>query len=178
MRLRSMVPLYLCLATAAMACGSDTTQPTGVPSTVSFTYAGDRNGSYTTTGFIPDVRTGTLWTTKWATAGNFSSGTQGFTGVSASLPTSTGNQRLEISFPYAVTGTFPLSKANFDALIFDFNNGVSNGQIYFFNPGTVTVTSATADRVVGTFSGTAIDSVANKTIVVTNGSFDVHIGQP
>lgn len=177
MRLRSIVPLCLSLA-AVTACGNDSTQPTGEPSTVSFDYAGYRTGSYSAIGFLPDVRTGTRWTTAWASAGNFATIDSGYTGITASLPVGSGNHLLEIVIPFGVTGTFPLSAKHFDELIFDYKSGVSQGEIYTFIPGTVTVTSSTLERVAGTFSGTAVDTLNHRTINVTNGKFDVHIDQP
>jgi hypothetical protein len=178
MRLRAIVPLFLSLVAVAAACGKDATQPTGAPSTVSFTYSGDRNGTYSATGFEPDVRTGTRWTTPWASATNLNGTTQAYTEVLTSLPVSTGNQVTLFFFPYGKTGTSALSAAQGDQVVFDYKSGVSGGQVYFFNPGTVSVTSVTADRVAGTFSGTAVDTVNHRTLTVTNGSFDVHVNNP
>jgi hypothetical protein len=178
MRLRAIVPLFLSLVALVAACGKDATQPTGEPSAVSFTYAGYRSGGYSATGFPPDVRTGTRWTTQWATAGNFVLAAQPFTGITASLPVAGANHLVELAIPFGATGTFALSPTHGDALIFDFQSGVSNGVSYVFKPGTVTITSATSDRVVGTFSGTAVDTLTSRTITVTNGKFDVHVDQP
>jgi hypothetical protein len=175
MRLRVTVPLLVLLVALVTACGAESTQPTGEPSTVSFTYTGYRSGSYSATGFPPDVRTGTRWTTQWATAGNFATIDSGYTRISASRPADNGNHRLEIVIPFGLTGTFPLSAQHFDELVFDYRSGISNGEIYTFTPGTVTVTSSTPDRVVGTFSGTAVDTANKRTISVTSGTFDVHI---
>jgi hypothetical protein len=178
MRLRSTISLSLCLVTLVSACGGDATQPIGAPSSISFSYSGYRTGDYSASGFVPDVRTGTRWTMPWASAGNFATIDSAYTRISASLPASTGNHLVELLLPRAVAGTFPLSAVHFDEVIFDYKTGVSNGQIYSFTPGTITVTSSTAERVVGTFSGTAVDTLNKRTITVTNGKFDVHIDQP
>jgi hypothetical protein len=183
MRLRAIVPLLVSLVAVVTACGAESTQPTGEPSTLSFTYSGYRSGSYSATGFPPDVRTGTRWTTPWASGDNFTTADSGFTGLTASMPAGDANHIAAFVVPFGVTGTFALSAhahepISGDALIFNFKSGVSNGEVFLFSPGIITVTSSTADRVAGTFSGTAIDTVNHRTVTVSNGSFNVHIDRP
>jgi hypothetical protein len=174
MRQRVTSPVVLCLVALATACGPTDTQPAGDPSTVSFTYSGDRNGTFSVSGVRPDVRTGTLYTTPWASGNNLLFD-RTYTAINASLPSGTANHIMGFLVPAGETGTFTLSPEHFDELIFGYQSGVSSGQVYVFKPGTVTVTSATAGRVAGTFSGTAIDSSGSKTLTVTNGKFDVQI---
>jgi hypothetical protein len=183
MRLRAIVPLLVSLVAVVSACGAESTQPPGEPSTLSFTYSGYRSGTYSATGFLPDVRTGMRWITPWASGDNFSTVDSGFTGLTASMPVAGANHIAAFVIPFGVTGTFTLSahaheRIAGDALIFNFKSGVSNGEVFLFSPGTITVTSSTADRVAGTFSGTAIDTLNHRTVTVTNGSFDVHIDRP
>jgi hypothetical protein len=181
MRLRSTTSFVLAALVFAGSCTSESTEPTGDPSTLSFTYSGYRNGTYTVTGFQPDLRTGTLYVTPWASAVNFAINDQTFTEISSSLPAGPHVHVAQFVFPFGVTGTFPLGPAHADGLLYDglsFEvdpNGLTAPESYLLSPGTVTITSTSSNRVVGTFSGTAVDSAHARRIDVTNGTFNIYL---
>ena len=173
MRLRTIVPL-LCGAMAVLAaCSRDATGPSGAPGTLSFTYSGTRSGNFSATGFSPDVRTGTLWTTAWVNAGVVADNVGNtFVNITANVPSSGSSQVVQLIVPDQ-TGTFRLDSIG-SIVVYDYLLNDSNGATFRFTPGTVTVTSVNASRMAGTFSGTATDSL-NRTIVVSGGSFDVNL---
>jgi hypothetical protein len=179
MRLRSTVSLAFVLMALTNSCTSESTEPTGDPSTLSFTYSGYRNGAYTVTGFQPDPRTGLLNKTPWAGAVNFAIADQTFTEIVGSLPAGANIHVVEFIVPAAATGTFSLGAAHsgfvYDLLTFELDPNSGAGEQYALSPGTVTVTSTSANHVVGTFSGTAVDSTKTRSINITNGSFNVYV---
>ena len=80
-------------------------------------------------------------------------------------------------------GTYTLSSANsnpdrFPSLVYEVMTGQYNGDFYTpdtsTNPLTITITSTTSTRVIGTFSGTLAKS-GGATLVFTNGKFNVGI---
>lgn len=173
MRLRTIVPLFLGAMAALAACSRDATGPSGTPGTLSFTYSGTRSGNFSATGFTPDVRTGTLWTTAWVNSGLLADNLGNtFVQITANVPASGSSQVVRLIVPDQ-TGTFPLDSIG-SIVVYDYLLNNSNGTVFRFNPGTVTVTSVNASRMAGTFGGTATDSL-NRSIVVTGGSFDVNL---
>ena len=179
--------LAVLAAAAALAACKDSTGHDGVGSgSVSFTYTGARSGSYSASGEFERLGTSSFVKKSFATGVNVNDasgpviGILGYVPVTATtghqvvlvLPPVTGGETLEID-PTCETVTFcPLGLVSFDInpdTQFDDSEG------YLFTGGTVHVTSATTDRVAGTFSGTAVDVTGTKTLTVTNGSFDVPI---
>jgi len=178
MRLRSSASLMLVVLALTNSCTSASTEPTGDPSTLSFTYSGYRNGTYSVTGFEPDPRTGTVNITPWAGAANITVD-QVYTQITSSLPAGTHIHAAEFVFPAGATGTFSLGSLHggyyFDLLVFEFDPNAGTGERYLLSPATVTITSTAGNHVTGTFSGTAVDSVNARTINVTNGTFNVYL---
>jgi hypothetical protein len=179
MRLRSTASLVLVLMALTNSCTSASTEPTGDPSTLSFTYTGYRNGAYSVTGFQPDPRTGLLNVTPWASATNFAI-ERSYTQIGGSLPAGAHVHIMQFVVPFGETGTFPLGAVHadgfiYDLLTFEYDPISGAGERYRLLPSTVTVTSVTSDRVIGTFTGTAVDSVNARTITITNGSFNVFV---
>jgi hypothetical protein len=180
MRLRSTSLLVLAALVFAGSCTTESTEPTGAPSTLSFNYSGYRSGTYSVTGFEPDLRSGTVYTTPWAAAGNFAIASETFTEISSSLPAGPHVHIAQFVFPAGVTGTFALGAVHadgalYDGLSFEFDPNSGVAERYLLSPGTVTVTSTADNHVAGTFSGTAFDSTNARRIDVTNGTFNVYL---
>lgn len=189
MRTNDLFRAALAGAVALLAACSDSTGSTATgPGSLSFTYAGDRSGSYSANG-------------EFKTSGSsfvkqpFAVGARGTTAVGTSIAmiayqpvsASTGNMVL-IGLPdVSGTGTFglgddscaasDLATCPFAAILFDTNPDLEedDSQIFAFTSGTLTVTSNTGGHLRGTFSGTAETIFADSTITVTNGAFDVPV---
>jgi hypothetical protein len=80
-------------------------------------------------------------------------------------------------------GTYTLPAANaspdrFPSLVYEVMTGLNTGDFYIpdtsTNPLTITITSTTSTRVIGSFSGT-LDNSGGSTFVFTNGKFNVGI---
>jgi hypothetical protein len=182
--MRKLLPLFLALLLPLAACGND--DPTG-PSKVgslSFTYSGDISGTFAVSGEAnPDD--GDFPRNEFAAA-QVENGEVFIFGV---RPTQ------QPKFDYfgialeGVTGprtiqVCPLPAENCPAVFFlrGFNgNGDTFDQAYVFVSGSVTISHMSAERVRGSFQGTAIfisgagQPDFSRTITVTNGQFDVPV---
>ena len=172
MRFRTIVPLLSGAMALLAACSREATAPTGTPGTLSFAYSGTRSGSFSATGFAPDVRTGTLWSSSWVDAGVVGDFTGTYVAIRANVPSTGSSHVVQLIVPNQV-GTFRLDTIS-SIVVFDYLLNNTAGTEFDFKPGTVTVTSVNADRMAGTFSGTATDTL-NRSLVVTGGSFDVRL---
>lgn len=164
---------------------------------VSFTYSGDENGRYFAFG-EPDSVVGTT-----PMGADFAAGTHYYVGGSprqefGTSITSTARARaglsdlIHIQFPGALQErTYPIRTCGRGGgpfcplinLVFDVDNSVDGGgteaRYYSFTSGSITITSVDDGRVAGTFQGTAVSTDyttgETRTIVITDGRFDVPV---
>lgn len=169
---------------ALAACG-DSTGSGGAAGTVSYTYTGSRNGSYSAHGTF-GVSAGTFIRREFAVATMFNTGTDAL-GIVAYHPVSTSHADVAlITIPHpSGPGSWQVSfngcQLDCAELGFVFNlNGLAAGSeaetTYYMDHGTVTLTSLSATHAEGTFQGIAVNfSGAADSIVITNGKFSVPI---
>lgn len=169
---------------ALAACG-DSTGSDGAAGTVSYTYSGSRNGSYTAHGTF-GLSAGTFVRREFAVGTLFNTDDAGL-GVIGFDPVSTSHADVAlITIPHpAGPGTWQVSfngcQLDCAVLGFVFNlNALAGGSeaetTYYMDHGSVTLTKLSATHAEGTFQGTAVNfSGAADSIVITNGKFNVPI---
>jgi hypothetical protein len=179
-------------------CGDDTTGSSGEEAgELSFSYSGDVSGSFAASGrsVDPSIRSPTPGTeiaigtrSPDANAGvqvvgidPEGSGSQGRTGdvVALSIPVTTGSATFRVS-PTCLDEDCPFVLVALDTEITASVSPTPSGTFWFMETGTIRVTSASDERVRGTFSGTAIsfDLATGQdfgTMEIRNGSFDVPV---
>ena len=175
----------LATALAGTACLSDkATTPTGITGTASFTYSGAISGTFNASGQMPI--NGSEWETASFAIGEVSVADDA-SGVIGFMPrTSTSHDNLLLGADRATTGTVSLDNSctgtnacGFAAMTFGQVNGGSSTVLFdcYLTAGSITITTISAARVVGTFSGTGEclpgGSGSAQAFAVTNGAFDV-----
>lgn len=175
----------LSLVTVALALLAGCKDSTGSSThdRVSFTYSGSRSGSFSASGPVPS--TNAPWANAFAGA---SSASDGYT-VSAYAPsTATVGSRLVLLTDQAGgIGTYssdcsdigPTDRCFFGVVKFDWDGsappGTSNGVTFGTEHVTLNITSLTATRMKGTFSGTFVNG--SQRITIPDGTFDVPVKQ-
>lgn len=179
-------------------CGDDTTGSSGEDAgELSFTYSGDVSGSFAASSrsVDPGIRPPAPGTelaigTRSPDANGgvqvvgidpAGTGRQGTTGdvVALSIPVSSGSATFRVS-PTCLDEDCPFVLVALDTEISANVSRVPTGTFWFMEEGTIRVTSASDERVRGTFSGTAISFDLETgedfgTMEIRNGAFDVPV---
>lgn len=186
-------PLLSLLVVALLIAGCDRSpvepEPVDPEPTTSFTYSGDRSGSFQVRGTTMLPSSGELPYATWTAGLRTENGTLAVAALRA------GDTPMADAFVLALhristPGTYTItrnSECRLDTptscavgtLNFGvdwFNRSVAPGASYMIEAGSVTVTSIDADRIRGTFvASTRPTSTGNATLSLTSGSFDVPI---
>jgi hypothetical protein len=175
----------LLLATLALALLAGCKDSTGSTThdRVSFTYSGSRSGSFSASGPVPS--TSAPWAKAFAGA---SAASDGYTVSAYSPSTATVGTRLVFLTDQAGgTGAYSsdcsdsgtADRCFFGVIKFDWDGsapaGTANGVSFGTEHVTLNLTSVTATRMAGTFSGTFVSGAQR--ITITDGAFDVPVKQ-
>ena len=163
------------------ACDSDKTTGVGVTGSFHFDFAGGISGSYTADGTFPTSSTQQA-TQEWA-AGEVSSA-DGGTWIAAAVPVNSTTHNYAFIFaPRMTAGSSTIvssctgSACADMGFLFNANNTTfTPAQTCFLTSGTITFTTLSSSRAIGTFSGSGncvASGGATTAFTVTNGTFDV-----
>lgn len=185
MRTTPLLKTALAGAVALLAACKDSTGNDVGPGSLSFTYAGDRAGTYTASGQYRPTSS-SFQKQPFAVGVRAQQSGQNVLALLSYQPTTaaTGNMVL-FGLPNVTgTGSYPLAdnSCNTDTcplalLLFDTNPDLEedNSQVFTFTSGTLNVTSSTGGRMTGSFSGTAETFFGDSVITVTGGTFDIPV---
>jgi hypothetical protein len=165
------------LVGALAGCGSDTTEPTSQPGTLSFSYSGMVNGTFSTEGSMPAEN----WDTQHWAAGVKDTDAGSIEVVGIKVRTNGLLDEAFVVFELLAPGSAsiedPIEPATVDIELGVDESGATDGfeHMCSLTAGTVTVTAISSTRVAGTFSGTGTCSTSSEqgSISITNGKFDV-----
>ncbi|CAN5578612.1 hypothetical protein BH10BAC3_BH10BAC3_13640 [soil metagenome] len=176
--------LLFCLVITSAACKKESTsppQPFGV-SSLSFTYSGDQNGTYSAIGEYQSPPTTEPWTYEWAGARRFTNLLVKYIFIGANAEVTANpyvSEYFYIHIPDKGKGTFPIPTWGSEEIIFNYTGGLAPDEHYNVSAGTVVVTTYSKDRVAGTFTATARDQFdGSKHVNITNGQFDLKLTGP
>jgi hypothetical protein len=193
MRTRPRILVLSLACLAGLAACKDSTGSTGDESgSLSFTYAGSAAGSFSANGVFP--RSSGVPTVQFAAAIRDTANGEPYMALVGFQPTTNGRGHL-VEFDFAnstAPQTLTLDESCYAqdtltgcavalvGLNYDLSTGssVAGEESYFFDSGTFTVSSVSADHVRGTFTGHATDVDTGHTIDVTGGQFDVPFVRP
>ena len=185
--MRKLLPLLFAALLPLAACGgNDVVGPNEQekPGSLSFSYSGDINGTFSVSG-VPKSVNDNYPQKPFAVAALTSTG---FLRINAILPTEPPKANRFGFSVYSVKGPKTVQicaqVTSFDCPdVFFFIGFNVVGERwegpYLFRSGSVTISEITAERVRGSFQGTAVfvsgneEAVITKTITITNGQFDV-----
>ena len=179
--------LAVALAAASMAlsaCGDSTgSSGTTASGSLSFDYTGARSGSYRASGAFQRTSDTTFAKQPFAVGARGTISGVTFVDLLSYQPVDaqTGHMVLielpNVTAPttFSLDGSCDTDDCPLAAVIFDTDPNASedDSDLYFFETGTLQVTSVSSGRLRGTFSGTATEFLGDQTITVTNGTFDV-----
>lgn len=177
-------------AVALLAACGDSTGGSGssASGSLSFSYTGDRTGSYSASGTFKQNSTSFVKQPFAVGVRSSTVGGQGVVLVSYTPVSSATGNMLLIGIPStaASTASYDLADENcngtttlcpFSLLLFDTNPDLEedDSQVFTFTSGTLNVTSNSGSRLQGNFSGTAETLFGDSVITITNGTFDIPV---
>ncbi|HEU4562781.1 MAG TPA: hypothetical protein VFS20_33435 [Longimicrobium sp.] len=183
MRTTKLLKTAMAGAVALLAACNDSTGGSGTgPGSLSFSYSGDRVGSYSASGTYRPR--GSSFDKVPFAVGVRSSGSDLAVLSYQPVTSTTGDMVLLAVSGVSQTGSYSLASDNCGSndcplalLLFDTNPDLEedDSQVFAFSSGTLNVTSISSGRMTGTFSGTAETFFADSVITISNGSFDLPV---
>jgi len=184
MKTKHLAAALAAASIALSACGDGTgSSGTTASGSLSFDYSGARSGSYRASGTFQRTSDSTFAKQPFAVGARGTVSGTTFVDLLSYQPVNaqTGHMVLielpNVTAPatFSLNGSCDTDDCPLAGLVFDTDPSASedSSDLYFFDTGTLQVTSVSSGRIRGTFSGTATQFLGEQTITVTNGTFDV-----